>query len=396
MVSRKAMIRLMLWFLVIGAGAGVMGALFGSYSVVFRVMWTAFGAAIVAGFVSYMSRLVERKRTRIAGLCGMVAGIAVFVLTLVAIWHVDRVLLPGLMDSWQIPAIAGWLGAMTLPTVGLLCLARTEDSKLAGWIGVDVSGIVFLLGMVAIFIPRQWSQNNVDGHLWMSAAWVGVYGFLVVGSLVGWARYRRLWAWLGVAAAVTACAIGLYMVWGTNTFSYYEEWSLYNVVTAATSAASVVVFANVLLLVPLRPAQRWVKPATIYCAIVTAVLIDLLVLYEINDFDSLVSRFTGAAGILTICGSLAILVLSAMNKRMQLEPGSFVPVNVTMLCPRCRKNQSVVIGESSCISCGLRITLSVEEPHCPHCDYLLYGSTGEACPECGRSIRTESSATENR
>ena len=382
MVSRIATIRLVLWSLAVGAAAGMIGALIGSYSVVFRVMWTGFGAAIVAAFVKMMSRLVDREWTRLAGLFGMVAANVLFLLTLIAIWQVDQMFL----EVGLIPKTAAWLGTLTLPTVGLLCLARTNGSMVAGWIGVILIGHVCLLGLVLIFMEPQWP---LDRNLGMSMAWIAGSGCLVVGSLVESARYRTRWRWLGVVAAVMACVIGMVQIWGSYTFSY--EMLLRNVVTNLIGVAIVVVFANIVLLIPLKQSQRWVRSATICAGIVTVVLIDLLVLYDVDDFDSVVSRLTGAVGIVTICGSLAILFLSILNRRMQLEPGSLVPVNVTMFCPGCNKKQKVAIGKSACVLCGLRIMLSVEEPRCPHCDYLLYERTGPACPECGGVIRSEHS-----
>jgi hypothetical protein len=152
----------------------------------------------------------------------------------------------------------------------------------------------------------------------------------------------------------------------------------------------VVAHANMCLGPLLRPTQRWVRQGTILFAVVTAALIVLVIAKdkfpEIPIDADLFGRFAAAAGIIAGCGTLALLVLARMNRKVDAEPESYELSEVSLVCPRCRRKQSLPTGDSTCPSCGLRISIRVEEPRCANCDYLLRGLTSDRCPECGTSI----------
>ncbi len=79
-------------------------------------------------------------------------------------------------------------------------------------------------------------------------------------------------------------------------------------------------------------------------------------------------------------------MLARLNRKVEFEPVMTELVDVVVICPRCRRKQQVHMGGAACSACGLRITISVEEPRCPKCDYLLYALTSDRCPECGAAI----------
>ena len=87
------------------------------------------------------------------------------------------------------------------------------------------------------------------------------------------------------------------------------------------------------------------------------------------------------------CGTLALLVLARINRKVDVEPGSADLGEIPLVCPRCRKKQSLPVGNSICASCDLRISIREEEPRCAKCDYLLRGLMSDRCPECGTPIR---------
>ena len=89
---------------------------------------------------------------------------------------------------------------------------------------------------------------------------------------------------------------------------------------------------------------------------------------------------------------MAIAVFARFDRRVDYEPATADLSSISVVCPRCNKKQAIGVGDSVCVSCKLRISIRVEEPRCPKCDYLLFKLTSDRCPECGTQI-AESAAT---
>jgi hypothetical protein len=158
-----------------------------------------------------------------------------------------------------------------------------------------------------------------------------------------------------------------------------------------TGAAAALAHANLMLLVPLRPGQRWLRTVTIGAMIVAVLLIDVTVAIAVGSArlgpnGELVARSAGAAAILAFCGSLAMLVLARLNRRVEFEPLKDMPMAITVICPRCRRKTKVALGGGHCDACRLRIEINVEEPRCSECGYLLYKLASDVCPECGTPV----------
>ena len=96
-----------------------------------------------------------------------------------------------------------------------------------------------------------------------------------------------------------------------------------------------------------------------------------------------------AAAIVASCASLALSVRARLDRRVENEPAMTELVDIVVFFPRCRGKQQVQLGGAVCSRCGLRITISVEEPRCPTCEYLLFGLTSDRCPECGSAIASK-------
>ena len=107
----------------------------------------------------------------------------------------------------------------------------------------------------------------------------------------------------------------------------------------------------------------------------------------------MLSRCVGAAGILAGCGTLALVVLARLNRRVDYDPVSLDALEMVVFCPRCAKKQSIQIGQAECTQCALRIHVRVEEPRCPQCEYLLYRLTSDRCPECGALIKQQAASS---
>ena len=163
--------------------------------------------------------------------------------------------------------------------------------------------------------------------------------------------------------------------------------------TIVTGAAVIVAHANLAFLCNLRPAQVWVRWGTVGAVALTSLLVDVIVARgDRAELDDMVSRGAGAAAIAAGCGTLALLVLARLNRKI---PTPTLPVGVkelAIVCPWCQRKQTLPLGASSCAGCGLKFQIAVEEPHCPKCDYLLYMLSSDRCPECGTVIRAQAEA----
>jgi hypothetical protein len=219
-----------------------------------------------------------------------------------------------------------------------------------------------------------WSDDRAWGTGWTAAG----LGCALLGCLAGFGPgQRRPWRWVGVLGALVAAVILLLDIWAGGTFGV-------EAFTIATGGALFVAFANLLLLVPLRGLQTWVRHGTIAAGGATAILVDLVVLTESYRSDNWLSRFAAATAISAACGGVAIMVLLGYNRRavgVAPAPGSLRAMTLT--CPRCGRKLSGAVGQNRCGACGMHIRVAVEEPSCPRCGHNLYGPPEARCPECG-------------
>jgi len=216
---------------------------------------------------------------------------------------------------------------------------------------------------------------------------VSIYGLLVVLCLVdaGTPRWRR-WRSIGLVAAGVASGMWLCDIWiGAGSDPGFV------IFVTLTCAAAVIAHASLASLCPLTAGQRWMLWGTVAAATLTAGLVDLVtagdrLLHLGRNETSILWRGIGASGILAGCGTLALVVLAALNRRIDYEPGSKEMLSLFLACPRCGKKQNVAIGEARCVACDLRISTRIEEPRCRKCGYLLYKLTSDRCPECGETV----------
>ncbi len=122
----------------------------------------------------------------------------------------------------------------------------------------------------------------------------------------------------------------------------------------------------------------------------SAALIVLLViddkLFPVGIDEEVLGRLAAAGAIVAGCATLAVMVLVRMNRKVDFETLSVELAEITVVCPRCSKKQAIPVGGAICSGCELRISITIEEPRCPKCDYLLYGLPSDRCPECGTLI----------
>ena len=358
MPLHKVLLRAMLWSLGLAAAAGVLAALSGGGETVWRVVGTGFVTALACGLMMPFSAMLDQEKTRAAGLSGMVVVLVEFLLALALIWEVARLLF-GLHWEEQLALTMLFFGLAAVLLALAVKLADAPHSRLAGNIGVGATAATFGTVLIAIWSPEPLIER---GKWWESGSAVFTIGLLVLLSLVGAGTApHRPWRWLALPAGVMAFALWMSHVWlGT-------ESALGTVVfSVLVSIAAVVVYSNLGRLVPLTAGQGWLRRGAIAAAILTAVLIDLVIVKQefvtITWDADLLGRFSAAAGIAAGCGLMALLVLARINRGVAGESPAAEFSVISVICPRCRKKQSIDIGDSSCPSCGLRISIHVEEP----------------------------------
>ncbi|MCH8879125.1 MAG: hypothetical protein IID34_04495 [Planctomycetes bacterium] len=387
MELRRLLLRIMLWSLGFAALTGVGAILLQGGDLTWRVVATGLVTAAAAGLLMACSKMVDREKTRSAGLLGMCGVIAEFVMALLMIWEAIQALF-GVNMERRVGLTMLHVGLCLPVAVVLLQQIQRERTRWLARVGAVFCAIVLALLLVGVWNPTRWPRFDYDW--WKSAGAVSIYGLLVVLCLVdaGTPRWRR-WRWMGVAAAGVAATMWLYDIWiGSGSDPGFV------IFVTLTCAAAVIAHASLASLCPLTAGQRWMLWGTVAAATLTAGLADLLIvgdrlLHFTRNETSFLWRGTGASGILAGCGTLALVVLAALNREIDYEPGSKEMLSLFLTCPRCGKKQNVAIGEANCVACDLRISTRIEEPRCRKCGYLLYKLTSDRCPECGEVVNSK-------
>ncbi|MEE9296044.1 MAG: hypothetical protein V3W34_13930 [Phycisphaerae bacterium] len=382
MPLRNVLLRAMLWSLAFAATTGVLAVLFQAGDLVWRVVGTGFTTALACGLMLPVSGMIDRKQSRAAGLLGMGAVIAEFLMALAVIWEAPLHVF-GVYWGDEIGLTMLILAVAVVVIVYLLQLKHAQYGLFAGRLGLYVTLATFVAFMIATWVPGRVFNND---KWWETGSAVVTLGALAAVSLIGaGCGERRDWRWAGVGASLVACAMWLFEIW----IGHGSDLG-FVILSVLISLAAVVAHANLTYFCPLTPGQLWVRGGAIIAGTLTAGLIDLIIIdhrFSGIDLDEdLLGRLASASGIVTGCGTLALCVLARLNRKVDLESYVAELTEMTVVCPRCRKKQLVHVGDSDCAGCGLRISIRVEEPRCKQCDYLLYGLTSDRCPECGAVI----------
>jgi hypothetical protein len=197
---------------------------------------------------------------------------------------------------------------------------------------------------------------------------------------------------VGIACTVAATITWITFIWFENPMSSSVERAVARIGGTFTVAAAWAALAGLLSLPRfdrrLPVVVRWTTvgvAAALGLQIVCMIWWMRWIALHIND-DILV-RGGGVLAILIACGSVVTPILwkvQAMRRGGTLDPVR-LKVKIGVECPRCHTKQSLVSGLARCGTCGLHITITVEEPRCA-CGYALYHLESDCCPECGRTI----------
>ena len=368
---------MLLWSLGFAAVTGVMAVLLGGQDIMVRVMCTGFATSFAALLMLPMSVLIDKPKTRPAGLFGLAAVVAEFAVVLTVTWAIDTMLSNNIEESL-------WLMSLFVPLTGFIgfiymLMIRSQRAVIAGFSGLGVVAVMFVLFMIAVWLPGRWYQHDE----WWESGWsIAGYGILTTLCLIGVGAKddHRHWRWLGVLSSIVALVMLLIHIW-IGTGGGEKPFTL------ITATAMVVAWTNLFVMIPLKQGQRWLFWLSFGAAVATAAGVNFLVWTDYHFLHDFASRATGAVAIVTACGSLALLVLARLSRRVQTNVYTTDLTDIDLICPRCEQRQKVVVGRpSECQKCRLRFHVQIEEPRCPKCEYLLYDLTSDACPECGSSI----------
>lgn len=395
MPTRKTLLRWMLVALAFTALTGVLAVLVEASHVAWQIVGTGFATAVACALLMPITGMIDRAKSRSAGLVGMFWVVGEYLLTLLLIWEI-----PHNFFAHSYEEELALTAVVLLPAgpiaMALLKLTNQPYGRLAGRIGVVVVVAALLACWTGIwwraaiaFIPSPVSDPSgfhTAEAWWKTGGSISIYGGLSVLCLIGLAAPDpRKWRWLGIVAAVFAGAIWLLDAWlRVGSDPGFVAFA------TLTSIASVVAFTNLCLYCPLKEGQGWVRVGAILSAMVTATALDAsfvdIKLLHAGYADAFLFRIASAGGILCGCSALALVVLARINRGVDYEPLAAEILTVDLVCPRCRKKQAVRLGDSVCAGCALRISIRIEEPRCPKCGYLLFQLTSPRCPECGAPL----------
>jgi hypothetical protein len=245
---------------------------------------------------------------------------------------------------------------------------------------------------LTFFLLATWSNVSSMGSGSMNfweigwACWFFAFGSAACAAGIG--IDHRHWRWIGLAATFLSFGLGVHIAW-TNQDMDSELFAV------STTVAILIGHANLLWLCKLKPRQLPLRWGTAIFAWIAGATFDYAVLGNVNE--DLIWRIGTAAIICGGCGTVAVAILAAFNRRVAPRPtGEIDAGTIDLICPICHKKQTVPIkdgvGENSCAGCGVIVSIRVRAPRCPSCDYTLLMLHADRCPECGTRISGSAAA----
>lgn len=387
--TRQWIIRTLLVTLTIAAFAGAVGILFGGNDLTWRIIGSAFTISMGCLFFQCCNGLSRVDHAHHAGLLGMLLTGIEFVMVLSLIWVVDSGFY-GYRNLWEVMGIT----ALTLPLTGLLgmvglYLYNKPDNRLAALKLLGVAGVGQLLLMVATIVdsydlitPYQSREN-----LWWTAWGAIGYGLLAVLILAGGIKGKS-YKFIGLVSVSLAWFMLLYGLW-------IEQSDRAEFFALATIVSILFAHANAIWLMTVKPGFQSMTRLTVAVLAITTGLFAQCAATKVifGIYKEEMIRLAGAFGFMAVCGTFALLVIHAANRRnlrrRTQEESLLVYKQITLTCPHCQTVQTLPVGESQCIQCSMQFQIKLFEPHCPHCDYLLVNNTSPTCPECGKPVKAQ-------
>jgi hypothetical protein len=337
------MLKVMLWSLGVAVVFGVFAALTASFHIVGRVAATAVLTSVVAAILWRLAGKVESQMPVVSRIMD-VACVVFFLFANCGIWSI------GDEDKMWGTAFAS-LCAGGLAASGFWQTQFTKF-KLTGYIIAACAGPALVCWLLSI-----WWSDSFSQKLFLIGVALVCWAAPAALSLAGWTPDdRRIWRWVGVAAAGFALIISIHGIVSDGTEVHAK------ILTALGSVSVVVVHANLVLLAPLQGLHRWLRVGIIGTVAFCAACVSWVVFIEASG-EGLLIRLTVASAILSSGGTIAIAFLGKRNAtragRVSLPTATSPFSSVTLQCPKCGSQQTLPVGPSHCKSCGLGFRIEV-------------------------------------
>jgi hypothetical protein len=348
----------------------------------YRLVGTTVAASITCALMLGAARVLDSDKNRQTFLFTMGLLLAEFVLVLLALWDpLGMIFGHRREEEFAFTALA--FGGVGVPAAVLMHVRQRSAGRWAGG-----AGLVLCAASLAFFLAAIWSTAS---HRWnasyqlidnlLGTGWLLLLLALVGAvSLGGVGVDRWHWRWIGVGAAAAAFALAMRDVWGKPIQGADRPLIL------TATAAFLCAHANMLWLCDLTPGQRWLRWCTIAFAFAAGAMYDYATLTDrYGQWDNL-QRQISAAGVCAACGTVAIALLAAFNRRAAPLSAAIEFTQIVIVCPMCHKKQTAPAGESVC-TCGMRFSIQLLVPRCAQCGYTLLMLQSDRCPECGMPIQ---------
>ncbi len=257
------------------------------------------------------------------------------------------------------------------------------------WSMIASLGLAALLGIAALLLPRYGPGEEIL----LSTALFAVFSLVaLMCATVQERRHAVVYMWVGLGLAVAALLAWLSLIWFDRVMSWQVERVVVQISGTLTIPALLAAQCGLLSL-PRFDGRRAdiVRWTTIGVSALLATYIVILIwwydpLARVID-DDILGRGVGVLAILSACGTVVTPILWKVQAVQRAGGVESIPLKTTVrvVCPRCEHEQALMTGPGRCSACGLRITITVEEPRCV-CGYLLHQLKSDRCPECGRAI----------
>lgn len=258
--------------------------------------------------------------------------------------------------------------------------------------------LLALTGLAAVIISLAVYRAGPSGEVLVWAIRGALaYGIMVLMALAAFSaldrRGLRNFALFGLFfAAVMLALLPPYVAW--EILEPLRFGKLPDIVHQRMEhlVTTALLTAGLLCLIPfvLIPRMKRVARIVQYTAVlyfVAAYCGTLLALWDVDTEHA--QRAVVTLLIPAVTCVFGVFVLQRFFEIRAVDPLSAVAEGMAISCPRCGAGQILGLGESRCVQCRLRISIRVEEPVCPNCNFNLMGLARAVCPECGLHLDAE-------